>query len=55
MNGKGKEYNDNGVLIFEGNLSTDLQEYKNELKNAKIKIGGEMYRRFMQGFNKGKK
>ena len=30
----------------------DLDEYKNEVKNAKAKIGGEMYKRFMQGFNK---
>ena len=36
-------------------LGNDLNEYKSELKNAKIKIGGEMYKRFMQGFNKGKK
>ena len=33
----------------------DLNEYKNEVRNAKAKIGGEMYKRFMQGFNKGKK
>ena len=32
-----------------------LNEYKNEVKNTKVKIGGEMYKRFMQGFNKGKK
>jgi len=30
----------------------DLDEYKNEVKNAKVKIGGEMYKRFMQGFMK---
>jgi len=50
-----KEDNAKELETLKGNLSKDLQEYKNELKNAKIKIGGEMYRRFMQGFNKGKK
>ena len=30
----------------------NLNQYKNEVRNAKIKIGGEMYKRFMQGFNK---
>ena len=33
----------------------DMDEYRNEVKNAKVKIGGEMYKRFMQGFNKFKK
>ena len=32
-----------------------VNEYKNEVRNAKAKIGAEMYKRFMQGFNKGKK
>ena len=36
-------------------LGNDLNDYKNEVRNAKDKIGGEMYKRFMQGFNKGKK
>ena len=36
-------------------LGNDLNEYKSEVRNAKAKIGGEMYKRFMQGFNKGKK
>ena len=36
-------------------LGNDLNDYKNEVRNAKAKIGGEMYKRFMQGFNKGKK
>ena len=35
-------------------FGNDLNEYKNEVKNAKAKIGTEMYKRFMQGFNKGK-
>ena len=33
----------------------EVNEYKNEVRNAKAKIGAEMYKRFMQGFNKGKK
>ena len=33
----------------------EVSEYKNEVRNAKAKIGAEMYKRFMQGFNKGKK
>ncbi len=33
----------------------DLDDYRSEVRNAKIKIGGEMYKRFMQGFNKFKK
>ena len=36
-------------------LGNDLNDYKSEVRNAKAKIGGEMYKRFMQGFNKGKK
>jgi large subunit ribosomal protein L27e len=50
-----KEDNAKELETLKENLGKDLQEYKNELKNAKIKIGGEMYKRFMQGFNKGKK
>ncbi len=36
-------------------LGNDTDEYKSEQRNAKAKIGEEMYKRFMQGFNKGKK
>ena len=50
-----KEENAKELENLKAKLANDLNEYKNELKNAKIKIGGEMYRRFMQGFNKGKK
>ena len=35
-------------------FGNDLNDYKNEVKNAKAKIGTEMYKRFMQGFNKAK-
>ena len=50
-----KEENAKELESLKAKLGNDLNEYKNELKNAKIKIGGEMYKRFMQGFNKGKK
>ena len=50
-----KEENAKELENLKAKLANDLNEYKNELKNAKIKIGGEMYKRFMQGFNKGKK
>ena len=50
-----KEENVKELESLKAKLGNDLNEYKNELKNAKIKIGGEMYKRFMQGFNKGKK
>ena len=33
-------------------LGSDTDEYKNEVRNAKAKIGTEMYKRFMQGFTK---
>jgi large subunit ribosomal protein L27e len=36
-------------------LGNDLNDYKSEVRNAKAKIGGEMYKRFMQGFTKFKK
>ena len=35
-------------------FGNDVNEYKKEVKNAKAKVGSEMYKRFMQGFNKGK-
>lgn len=35
-------------------LGKELSNYKNEVKNAKIKIGTEMYKRFMQGFQRTK-
>ena len=50
-----KEENAKDLEALKTKLGSELVEYKNEVKNAKIKIGGEMYKRFMQGFNKGKK
>ena len=58
VDAKEKAKKDDNIKDLE-NLKTkygnDLNEYKNELRNSKAKIGGEMYKRFMQGFNKGKK
>ena len=28
---------------------------KNEIRNAKVNIGTDMYKRYIQGFNKGRK
>ena len=50
-----KEENAKDLETLKAKLVNELTEYKNEVRNAKIKIGGEMYKRFMQGFNKGKK
>ena len=50
-----KEENAKDLEDLKTKLGSELVEYKNEVKNAKIKIGGEMYKRFMQGFNKGNK
>ena len=50
-----KEDNAKELESLKANFGKDLNDYKNEVKNTKIKIGGEMYKRFMQGFNKGKK
>ena len=46
----GKELED-----LKAKLGNEENEYKNEVRNTKIKIGGEMYKRYMQGFTKGKK
>ena len=50
-----KEENAKDIESLRAKLGNELDEYKKEVKNAKVKIGGEMYKRFMQGFNKGKK
>ena len=46
---------DKEIASLKAKHGDDLNEYKNEVRNAKAKIGAEMYKRFMQGFNKGKK
>ena len=50
-----KEEGAKDIESLKTKLGNDLNDYKNEVRNAKDKIGGEMYKRFMQGFNKGKK
>ena len=50
-----KEENAKELESLKAKFGNSLNEYKNEVKNTKIKIGGEMYKRYMQGFNKGKK
>ena len=46
---------DKEIETLKAKYGNDQNEYKNEVRNAKAKIGTEMYKRFMQGFNKGKK
>ena len=53
--GKKEEGNQKDLEDLKTKYGNDLDEYRNEVKNAKVKIGGEMYKRFMQGFNKFKK
>jgi len=50
-----KEDSAKDIESLKTKLGNDLNDYKSEVRNAKAKIGGEMYKRFMQGFNKGKK
>ena len=53
--GKKEEANQKDLEDLKTKYGNDLDEYRNEVKNAKVKIGGEIYKRFMQGFNKFKK
>ena len=50
-----KEENQKELESLKNKLGVELDEYKNEVKNVKTNIGAEMYKRFMQGFNKGNK
>ena len=50
-----KEEQKKEIESLKAKHGNDLNEYKNEIRNAKAKIGTEMFKRFMQGFNKGKK
>ena len=51
---KKEDANSKDLENLKTKFGNDVNEYKNEVKNAKAKIGSEMYKRFMQGFNKGK-
>ena len=50
-----KEENQKELESLKNKLGNELDEYKNEVRNVKISVGTEMYKRFMQGFNKGNK
>ncbi len=50
-----KEENQKELEELKKKLGNDLDEQKNEIKNTKISIGSEMYKRYMLGFNKGNK
>ena len=50
-----KEENQKELEALKNKLGNEEDEYRNEVRNAKTNIGAEMYKRFMQGFNKGKK
>jgi large subunit ribosomal protein L27e len=50
-----KEENQSELDSLKNKLGKELDEYKNEVRNVKTNIGAEMYKRFMQGFNKGNK
>ena len=52
---KKDEENQKEIESLKEKYGKDLDDYRSEVRNAKIKIGGEMYKRFMQGFNKFKK
>ena len=51
---KKEDANSKDLENLKTKFGNDVNEYKNEVKNAKAKIGSEMYKRFMQGFSKGK-
>ena len=51
---KKEEVNQKDLENLKVKFGNDVNEYKNEVKNAKAKVGTEMYKRYMQGFNKGK-
>ena len=50
-----KEENQKELEALKNKLGNEEDEYRNEVRNAKTNIGAEMYKRFMQGFNKGNK
>jgi large subunit ribosomal protein L27e len=50
-----KEDNQKELESLRNKLGSDVDQYKTEVKNVKTNIGTEMYKRFMQGFNKGNK
>ena len=49
-----KEENSKELEDLKAKYGLEKDEYKNELRNAKINIGTDMYKRFMKGFLPGK-
>jgi large subunit ribosomal protein L27e len=49
-----KEKYQQEIEALKSKLGSQNDELKKEKKNIKINIGAEMYKRYMQGFNKGK-
>ena len=49
-----KDENSKDLEDLKAKYGAELDDYKNEVKNAKISIGTEMYKRFMKGFTAGK-
>ncbi len=49
-----KEENAKDLEEMRAKYGKELDDYKNEVRNAKVNIGTEMYKRFMKGFNSGK-
>ena len=50
-----KEENAKEIENLKTQYGNSQNEYKKEERDLKVKIGTEMYKRYMQGFNKGKK
>ena len=49
-----KEENAKELENLKSKYGQELDDYKNEVRNAKLNIGTEMYKRFMKGFLAGK-
>ena len=49
-----KEENSKELEDLKAKYGAEKDEYKNELRNAKVNIGTDMYKRFMKGFLPGK-
>ena len=49
-----KEENAKELEELKAKFGQEKDNFKQEVRNAKINIGTEMYKRFMKGFNAGK-
>jgi large subunit ribosomal protein L27e len=49
-----KEEDAKALEALKSKYGQELDDYKNEVRNAKLNIGTEMYKRFMKGFLAGK-